>query len=62
MYSSSDFLVLLPLSKHDSRHKLGHHLIHKQFMRLGGDRNNDRVGEAHFLNAGVDIPFDPWDT
>ena len=36
--------------------------MHEQFMRLGGDRNNDRVGETHLLNTGVDIPFDPWDT
>jgi len=36
--------------------------MHEQFMRLGGDWNNDRVGEAHLLNTGVDLPFDPWDT
>ena len=45
-----------------SRHKLGQHLIHEQFMRLGGDRDNDRIGETHLLNTGVDIPFDPWGT
>jgi len=36
--------------------------MHKQFLRLGGDGNHDRVGEVHFLKTGVDIPFDPWDT
>ena len=45
-----------------SRHKHRQNLIHKQFLRLGGDGHHDRVGEAHFLNTGMDIPFDPWDT
>ena len=44
-----------------SRHKHRHHLIHKQFLRLGGDGHHDRGGEAHFLNTGMAIPFDPWD-
>ena len=54
-----------------SRHKqvLGedrHHLMSTNSSCDSGETgfHHDRTayaGEAHFLNTGMDIPFDPWD-